>query len=333
MSEARCALVLADNLESVYYTAEIAKVLPKFIHKTEVDNRQQIRSGAGFLARNIPWTKAHELTASFNKAGYKTFCVPEALVQELPRPTRINRIKMHPKGIEGQVTYRWTPLIPWEDIASIHAYAFAAPRQVEQESKSKAKQRGVSVMGITSTSKHAQNILWNISQYEDKFSGFRITLYLDLLLLNPQKILRIEHSSFHFDCLPEVRQHSIDNFVSLFLLLKEEVTSKRSPGRPPLPARSELMSREATMLKYYLIDKEEERSNATRWLFLQLERPDIWPSLQKDSDDLEEVGTEVEDGIFEAKKVRTDFELIDEAPLATERIEPEATDESQVSEP
>ncbi|MDF1662679.1 MAG: hypothetical protein P1V97_12960, partial [Planctomycetota bacterium] len=209
MSEARCALVLADNLESVNYTAELAKVLPQFLHKTELDNRQQIRSGAGFLTRDMPWSKAQELTDSFNNAGYKTLCVPEALIQELPRPTRINRLKVHPKGIEGQVSYRWTPLIPWTEIASVHAYAFAGPRNVEQESQNKAKQRGVSVMGITSTSKHAQNILWNVSSYEDKFTGFRITLYIDLLLLKPQRILRIEHSSFRYDCLPELRQHSI----------------------------------------------------------------------------------------------------------------------------
>ena len=318
MSEARCALVLEDNLESVHYTAELAEVLPEFDHKTTVDNRLQIRSGAGFLARNMPWSKAQALTDAFIKAGYKTLCVPEALIQELPRPTRVVRMKLHPKGITGQVSYRWTDLIPWSEIASLHAYAFARRRKTEQESQNKAKQRGVSVMGITGASKHAQNLLWNLSNYEDKFTGFRITLCIDLLLLNPQSILRLEHSSFHFDCLPEVRQHSVENFASLLQMLKAEIQDQAPPGRPPMPTRTELMSREATPIKHYLIDKEEERANATRWLLLQLQRPDIWPLSQKEG---EIIGDEVEDGIFEPEKVRTDFELVDDLPPAEDGIE------------
>ncbi|MDF1666803.1 MAG: hypothetical protein P1V97_33945, partial [Planctomycetota bacterium] len=127
----------------------------------------------------------------------------------------------------------------------------------------------------------------------------------------------------------ELRQHSIDNFVSLLLMLKEDIASQRSPGRPPLPTRTELMSREATLLKYYLLDKEEERANATRWLFLQLERPDIWPTSQKDDIVGEEVEDEVEDGVFQAEKVTTEFELIEDAPVAFELIDKDPSKESE----
>jgi hypothetical protein len=277
MSEALCALVLADAYDSENFTLELAQLLPREEAVTELDVRVQVRCGAGFLLRDYPWTAAHDIAELINKAGYECFCVPEAILEPVPKNTRLSRLKIHPKGLECQVSYRWLPLIPWSDIAALHAYAYAGRRDSRSESEHKSKKKGVSVIGIGEGSKHGNNITWNLSSYEDRFSGFRITLCLDLLLCNPLRLFRIEHNAFLFDCLDDINGHSIENYVTLLMLLKEQIESHRNQAGAPTPRRTEMISRESTDIKHYLIDKDEERNHATRWLFLRLERPDIWP--------------------------------------------------------
>jgi hypothetical protein len=133
MSKVQCAVVLVDGDDSVNFTAELARLLPCLPDMTEVDMRHKIRAGAGLLAQKLPSVEAHKLADNINKAGYKVFCIPQSSIQNVPQSTRISRLRCHPNGIECQVIYRWLALIPWCEIGNIHAYAFAAPRNLRDE--------------------------------------------------------------------------------------------------------------------------------------------------------------------------------------------------------
>ena len=297
-----CALILADDRLAMTMAAELASVVALELSLNEFDARHQIRRGAGMLARKLPEDRARRIADALLRLGYGCFAVPEDALRPVPRARRVSRLEFTDDGLKCLIGYRWLDPIPWSELTTVHAYAFA--RRVDDKQAETRRGRGVSVAGITRLSDHARNIQWNVSSWEDRHSNVRVGLYADLICLGRDALLRIEHDAFQFDCLPERSTNSTENFVHLLALLKERIPAEN------LPSRTELMSREATDIELYLFDKVEERENATLWLHQRFSMGVLWdelefPSQVEDWDDDEEIDAD------EIEEVEDDDEAVD----------------------
>lgn len=267
-------VMLADERSSMVDTSNIAKVLAKHLQKTVFDTRIQVRTGSGLLAERLDHEVAQALATNLAQLGHTCQLLDAADITALPRAKRVSRLALREDGLGLQIGYRWLPTIAPEQMLSLHAYAFSQELDLEDREDRRSLRSGVSVAGISEASEQARTMLWNMSKFEDKNPSRKIILCLDILTAEPVQVLRIEHDNFFYDALEDVKKGSVENFVTLLQLLKRRFDDNAAVKF--LPSRTELMTREQTELKLYLLEKGEERDNANRWLIHRCLHGHLW---------------------------------------------------------